>query len=468
MKLLHISISLSFALLCSCYSMEKDRAEKQNQLISPQEANELHLKQLQLPLIEAICSNDPSQTWTAIDNITKQLDNEHLLNSKLTQYMPYTQLPSAGINAQKVFAKLDNAHDQEKQDIKTMTPLGFAVYLAKNQTEKNDQKIISYLLQNGASILASRGKSRLNPFHIAIKYNPDYILFLYRRDNILFEDDNLQMPIFTACSETAPLKSLETLVGLGFPLDMKDRASNITPLHVCAAKGFKNKAQCIIKKNAQNLIEQTDSVGATPLFYATKEKQIELIKLLLSYGARTDIQTKYDHTLIDYIPAPQQSNAADEKIALEIANLLIRSGAQLPSLQSHQQLLDSALTESLQETSTFYKTYVNALLHNEIEQLKAQIQSVKKEKLNRTDSSGLTPLHWAVIRNNEAVVQDILNQYTHNNFTIAGKEIPLISGLFANPIDINIADNNRLTPLGWAEKLGHTKIVQLLTKAGAQ
>src|ERR1700733_5323794 len=467
MKLLHISICLSFALLCSCYSMEKEIAKKQNQLISPQEANEHHLKQLQLPLIEAICSNDPSQTWTAIDNIAKQLDSEHLLNSKLTQYIPYEELPSAGTNAQKVFAKLNNVRDQEKQDIETMTPLGFTVYLAKNQTEKNDKKIIDHLLKNGASILASRGKSRLSPFHIAIKYNPDYILFLYRQDNILIEDDNLQMPIFTACSEAAPLKSLEPLVLLGFPLDMKDRAANITPLHVCAAKGFKNKAQCIIKKN-QNIIEQTDSVGATPLFYATKEKQIELIKLLLSYGARTDIQTKYDHTLIDYIPVPQQSNPDDEKITLEIANLLVRSGAQLPSLQSHKEFLGSALKDSLQENSTFYKTYVNALIHNEIEHVKAQIQSVKKEKLNRTDSFGLTPLHWAVIRNNEDAVQDILNQYTHNSFTIAGKEIPFVSDLFANPININILDNNRLTPLGWAEKLGHTKIVQLLNKVGAQ
>jgi ankyrin repeat protein len=484
-RLLHINIGLS--LVACLYGMEKEKEPEIaiSQSIAPHDANHHNLKKLHLGLIEAICSKNEHYVWTALQNITQ--DNNILLNNALTQYCPLDQLPSAGVNTKNFFNKSELQPDYP--DLKTMTSLGFAIYAAQNQTKEHDDVIIDLLIKNGASINAVRGTSGCTPFHVAIKYNPDYILFLHSKTQtsekdenqlsrskiqIPQKDENQQLPMFTACIEPSPLKSLENLIGLGFSLNIKDRSLNTTPLHLCCKNGSKNKVELIIKHD-KSLIEEIDSVGATPVFYATQGQHVEVIKLLLSNGAKTDIKTNYDHTVIDYIAIPKDNEIPNqEKTALAIANILIRSGAPLPSLPSHQEFLAKAVKENLQNKSNFYQRYMKTLVLNKTEQAMKEVKSIKKETLNETDSFGMTPLHMATILNNQAVVKEILDQHADNRITFAGKEIPNIPlvtdwlSKFPNPIDINIPDNNRRTPLAWAKKLGHANIVQLLKGAGAQ
>ena len=75
------------------------------------------------------------------------------------------------------------------------------------------------------------------------------------------------------------------LLSRGAHIDARDIAG-ITPLHLHCARGRIFGAACLLHQGADANSQTTDSLGMTPLTFATKLNHAEIVRLLLAYGAK--------------------------------------------------------------------------------------------------------------------------------------------------------------------------------------
>ncbi len=53
------------------------------------------------------------------------------------------------------------------------------------------------------------------------------------------------------------------------------------------------------------------SIGMTPLMYAARQNKVAIVKLLLSEGAKTRIESKYGYTALDYAKMSKATESYD-------------------------------------------------------------------------------------------------------------------------------------------------------------
>lgn len=449
-------------------SMEKEK-EKTGNEIHPSRILHQKIQKYQLTILEAICNRDQNYLRTALKNSRIDLGDEMLgalLNNPLDAYIDSKtdKLLTEFHNARALFNKIEKG----ERNLGAITSLGFAVYNSPDTPEPSDYIIIDQLIDAGGSLNLSRSQSRLTPLHIAIKYKPEYINHLIQKGALVDGDDHHPRPLFTACSPSSPVASFHCLLEAGCSVAIKGRLYGLTPLHVCCQNGSSDSsayAKSALLINAHKaLIETPDIEGATPIFYAARANSPSLIGLLLKYNANVKKKTKSNYGIIDYLdPDDPKPNT----VTAQVASLLLRSGTPYPRSEKHKPLIDLALTQDLADSNKFYKECITALVHNNTQEAIKLIKKVKISKLNEEGKYGLTPLHMAVIRSNHDAVIALLVRYGENSFTINNKIIPIVSDLFANPLDINSIDEGKRTPLAWAIRLGETEIAQTLKSAGA-
>ena len=94
-------------------------------------------------------------------------------------------------------------------------------------------------------------------------------------------------PLIYAASQN-DIESLETLFSLG--ADINHKESSGTALHFACAYENKEAADWLIKHRAD--VDATDNDGRTPIFFAIEAENLDLVKLLLSNGARVNLLDK--------------------------------------------------------------------------------------------------------------------------------------------------------------------------------
>ncbi len=99
---------------------------------------------------------------------------------------------------------------------------------------------------------------------------------------------------------------------------------------------------------------------------------------------------------------------------------------------------DSSSLQSSGQKAIVQMDIFEAVKYNNVEQVKSWI--AKKNKINQTDPDGNTPLHYAVSKNNLAIVQMLID---------AGA-------------DQNIKNNNRETAIDIAQRNNSIEITDLL------
>ena len=125
--------------------------------------------------------------------------------------------------------------------------------------------------------------------------------------------------------------------------------------------------------------------------------------------------------------------------------------------------LSQAQQEKLPIHSSFLKNYLFPLFNSENEETIQIINTAISNQLNESDSSHFTPLHWAVARGNEIIVQKLL-EYIPKKTTTNFKSLLWNS---VKPLNVNCQDKRGYTPLILAAHLGHLSIFQALVAAGA-
>lgn len=171
--------------------------------------------------------------------------------------------------------------------------------LLLKSAKDGDEETARYLLEADGNLVWAKARITENsPLHLAVTSNYEGIAKLLLDHGANPETANISgwKPLAIAArSGSAYLPVAELLLQYGAEIESVNRRLNESALHVCAEKGFLQMARILLDRGAQ--VDFRDLCGRTPLFKAVSGRSIDLIKLLLEYGATKDVQTDQGMTL---------------------------------------------------------------------------------------------------------------------------------------------------------------------------
>ena len=98
-----------------------------------------------------------------------------------------------------------------------------------------------------------------------------------------------------------------SLIDNGFLIDLKMPSFTMkSSLHIAAEFGRDIILKELIARKGD--INSQDSYGLTPIFYAVKNRHVEIAKTLDKYGADLSIVSSQGFTIKDYIPKGKKKN----------------------------------------------------------------------------------------------------------------------------------------------------------------
>jgi len=237
-----------------------------------------------------------------------------------------------------------------------------------------------------------------------------------------------------------------------------------TPLHQAAADGNFKELRSLISKGAD--INAKDSLGRTPLFYAVEKSDTLMFDLLIAKGADINVKDTAGNT-------PLHHAARLARNVGQPAAELARRGADVNATNNRRQTpLHVALEGEELGPLSFV---VSVLLRYDV-------------NLNAKDSNGKTALHLAAQRavereNWRSILRRILVKgpdvnlkdakgwtalhYVCNYESDAQDEVKVILEN-TKGIELNIVDNNNMTPMHIAAMRGQTDVCETLMNNGAK
>ena len=190
-------------------------------------------------------------------------------------------------------------------------------------------------------------------------------------------------------------------------------------------KGDKNKVEQLIKNGAD--VNKADNEGRTPLWWACRDKNLEIVESLLKNDADVNLADKNGITPL-WIACFHNN--------LEIVESLLKKGADVNQVN-------------------------------------------KGADVNQVNVKPTTPLLWACSHNNFEMVKSLLDNDADVNKGVKSVATPLleacskenlkiVKSLLENGADVNQPDNKGRTPLWWACRKKNLEMVKSLVKYGAK
>ncbi|EGC42749.1 ankyrin repeat protein [Histoplasma capsulatum var. duboisii H88] len=274
--------------------------------------------------------------------------------------------------------------------------------------------IVKNLVERGA---AFERRDRLN--RTAISYsakNGDFITFDYLLEKgaiPIFKDNKGRTPLSYAagCGNLAIAGKL--LADARVDPDVGDE-NGLTPLQWASINGHQKMAELLLEKEGVN-VNSMDNKGRTALSYAAELGHDEVVQLLL----------------------------ATNEIDVHLKDECGRTALSWASLSGRRKAVELLL-------------------------------EMEGWDMDAKDKGGDTPLSHAVRHGREMVVELFLdNVYVNRTWTAAnGRNLfsfaagngheAIVKLLLATTLDVNVKDNDGLTPLNWAIKEGHGRVAELL------
>ncbi|XP_062585229.1 uncharacterized protein LOC134246896 [Saccostrea cucullata] len=268
------------------------------------------------------------------------------------------------------------------------------------QTGSND--VIETLLDSGIDIndLQIEGYSAL--YLALMTHNRRTALILLAHDpnvRIIADGKNL---VSLAC-EAGFLDVVNKLVSKDAEVNPESdgRPLSPDPLSIAAENGELEIAKTLIQHNAN--VNGTNSDGETPLFYATKGSHCNIMKLLIDYKTKIDIQNKYGNTCLHL----SVQNPSSDDVML----FLLKNGADVNVCNEDGV---TALMVATEETQNIRDKRISALIEHGAD-------------VNAQDKFGKTALHRAT-----------------ENF-----HLNVINILLSNGADVNLTDKEGVCPLSF-------------------
>ncbi|MGL4652687.1 ankyrin repeat domain-containing protein [Cetobacterium sp.] len=249
------------------------------------------------------------------------------------------------------------------------------------------------------------------------------------------------------------------------------------PLIFASQNGHIEIVKLLLEYGADTNI-QTDT-GATALGFASQNGHIEIVKLLLEYGADTNIQTDTGATALGF--ALQNGH-------IEIVKLLLEYGAQtniqanggvtalicastMRQIETVKLLLEHGANVNIQ-TNGGVTALGSASQNGHIEIVKLLLEHGANVNIQAND--GVTALGSASQNGHIKIVKLLLEHGANANDGVtaliwASKEghIEIVKLLLEHGANVNIQVNDGVTALMLASEVGHIEIVKLLLEHGA-
>lgn len=356
---------------------------------------------------------------------TRELINIFGLSYSQAWSNGYLLLREATKNKHSEIAKLLLTSGSEvniQRRTRDTTPLHFAV--------KNcDIEIVKMLLDKGATINAEND-CRKTPLYYAIeneKIEVAQLLLTYGADVNNRDSDGIS--VLHVAVKIGCLQIVEALLEYGFNLNPED-AKNPELLHGTVERGYLKIVEDLLKYGADvNTYSNSQFEGFTPLHCAAKNKQGEVVKLLIRYKADVNAQDKTGKTPIFY---------AIENADLEMTKLLLTNKA---NIKDSPDLLHIAVQKECIEI-------VKVLLQYDAD-------------INASDKYGRTALHFTALSENEGFFRFSRDD---PDFNIKGEIAELLLSKGAN---VDVKNKCGLTTLHAAVQNGYVKVVEALLKHNA-
>lgn len=249
-------------------------------------------------------------------------------------------------------------------------------------------------------------------------------------------------------------KTVETIQTKGWAANAKEvltgfkDAHKRAALHFAAAQGRRKVVAYILDVDPE-CVNMVDEEGGSPLFYATKENEFAVVKLLLERNA--DPNLALENGL-----APIHEAAANGSI--RTCNLLLEHNASLEATTPSGTALHFAVSENREKT--------------------AEMLIKRGANVNAVNSKGVTPLMFACLMNKPVVAKEMLAAHADLTVAIPGGITALhmaaetgahdIVALFLEQraedavVAANLKSNAGAVPLQHAAGKGHREIVALL------
>jgi ankyrin repeat protein len=341
------------------------------------------------------------------------------------------------------------------QDEVGKTVLHFAV-------KKGHEKFVKLLLECGAKVDA-QDKGGKTVLHLAVEKGCSVII-----DHVLKHCPDVNNKSNRSALNVAVQgygdeygKIVENLLQYGFTVNPED-VNNCELLHAAVEKGYFKIVEELLKYgiDVNKLYKSTYGKGSMPLHVATKNKQEEVAKLLISYGADVNAQdetrklpifyaTLYADLKITELLLTNKSNVKDnpellhiavKNECIEIVEVLLEHGVDVNTTDEcgRTALHCTALDE---DGGFFLDKGPDINVKGEI----AKLLLSRGANVNARTKKGTTTLHAATQVGYVKVVQAVLEYNA----------------------DVNCTVNTDVTPLHIAANKGHLEIVELLLKFGA-
>ena len=236
--------------------------------------------------------------------------------------------------------------------------------------------------------------------------------FLDRQCRLNFENTHGQSPIFEAV-HTNNMQFLEYVLSLeNIDASITDENNN-TIMHIAAINGLINSCICIATHKPE-LINHHDKYGKTPLMYAAENGYLNIVKLFLSDNTQVNSVCHDGWSALMY---------ATSKEALDVMAVLIAYGANLECTdhafkqtafliackQSHVQAAELLLNHKADfNVKDYYKrTALHLAVETHNEQMVKLVLSTRVE-VSALDKFGLTAREWAVVNSSPEILKRIL------------------------------------------------------------
>ena len=371
-------------------------------------------------------------------------------------------------------------------------------YLAmnKNISQKTNEKIIRYLIEEKELKMDQSDKRGFTPVHLASALgNISFLTTLssiFSSDELKYlfniEDYKGRQPIHIAALADQS-ESLAFLIINGSELSSKDE-NNLTALHIAVLNNNENSILSFIAA-APDLNFIFDHEGKSPLSYAAYFGYADHVDTFLFYGADLRSPDHYQNTPLHY------SLFADTP---EATRVLVDNGAY--PLEKNKEGITPLHIAATRDDVTYLSFLLSANVSpeeiNEVEEkgkrsclhFAVVSKSPKAGEItqllldhfadvNLPDENGKTPLHWSSLYGNLLSLPVLLSNEkikinaeeksgrTSLHFAVALGHLSVVQSLIESGASIDHADHNGTTPVMLSSFYQHEEILKFLIKAGA-
>ncbi|WP_375316490.1 ankyrin repeat domain-containing protein [Wolbachia endosymbiont (group A) of Colletes cunicularius] len=317
-----------------------------------------------------------------------------------------------------------------RADINVISVEGTPLHMAAG---RGHDSVVKVLLNNGAKINVKDNKNR-TPLELSVAHGHLQVvkmLLQYKKvDMNIKGNDN--WTVLHIASQESNLEMVKYLIAEGSDINAKN-ASGSKPIHIAAREGHRDTVEFFLSKGLS--VNDPGAANQTLLHYAAMKGQLEVVKYLISEGADVNAQDANGLSPV-HIAA---NFGYKDVIEVLLKNGAIYNGIDKFSRKPLEMAKGKNVINLLASTEKLFK----AVKHNNSVEVESCIEVGASVNAKNADSG--TPLHYAVWKGYDAIVNVLLQ----------------------NKADPNAVINNGITPLHYAAKFSHLKSVKALLSNGA-